>query len=206
MKIKNDIINKVWHFLFLLLVPIVTITMTECLNNVFIYNMTYLGFLGNYLLIIILYFLVYTASGSIRLPLLIINPVLFGLAVAHSYIMDFRGTPFLPMDFLSIKTAAGVANTYNYTPTYKIMTASMIFIFTIILGVKMRTPKYNMLTKVITRCFAGTFSSVLLHKRFCQYGRSPRFLESDKGLPQLRLCIQLFLQYKIPLYVGAERL
>ena len=124
-KIKNDIINKVWHFLFLLLVPIVTITMTECLNNVFIYNMTYLGFLGNYLLIIILYFLVYTASGSIRLPLLIINPVLFGLAVAHSYIMDFRGTPFLPMDFLSIKTAVGVANTYNYTPTYKIMTAAL---------------------------------------------------------------------------------
>lgn len=200
-KIKNDIINKVWHFLFLLLVPIVTITMTECLNNVFIYNMTYLGFLGNYLLIIILYFLVYTASGSIRLPLLIINPVLFGLAVAHSYIMDFRGTPFLPMDFLSIKTAAGVANTYNYTPTYKIMTASMIFIFTIILGVKMRTPKYNMLTKVITRCFAGTFSSVLLilfyfTSVFANLGVRPDFWNQTRGYHNYGFAFNFFCNTK----------
>ena len=200
-KIKNDIINKVWHFLFLLLVPIVTITMTECLNNVFIYNMTYLGFLGNYLLIIILYFLVYTASGSIRLPLLIINPVLFGLAVAHSYIMDFRGTPFLPMDFLSIKTAAGVANTYNYTPTYKIMTASMIFIFTIILGVKMRTPKYNMLTKVITRCFAATFSSVLLilfyfTSVFANLGVRPDFWNQTRGYHNYGFAFNFFCNTK----------
>ncbi|HBJ10847.1 MAG TPA: hypothetical protein DDY61_03945 [Ruminococcaceae bacterium] len=200
-KIKNDIMNKVWHFLFLLLVPIVTITMTECLNNVFIYNMTYLGFLGNYLLIIILYFLVYTASGSIRLPLLIINPVLFGLAVAHSYIMDFRGTPFLPMDFLSIKTAAGVANTYNYTPTYKIMTASMIFIFTIILGVKMRTPKYNMLTKVITRCFAGAFSSVLLilfyfTSVFANMGVRPDFWNQTRGYHNYGFAFNFFCNTK----------
>ena len=185
-KIKNDLLNKIWHLLFLLLMPFVTITMTECLNNVFIYNMTYLGFLGNYLLIIILYFLVFALSGSIRLPLLIINPILFGLAVAHSYIMDFRGTPFLPMDFLSIKTAAGVANTYNYTPTYKVMTASMIFIFTIILGVKMRTPKYNTLTKVISRAFAGTFSSVLLilfyfTSVFANAGVRPDFWNQTRG-------------------------
>ena len=116
---------------FMLLMPFVTITMTECLNDVFIYNMTYLGFLGNYLLVIIMYFIVFALSGSLKLSYLIVNPILFGLGVAHSYIMDFRGTPFLPMDFLSAKTAAGVANTYNYTPTYKIMTAAMIFIFII---------------------------------------------------------------------------
>ena len=188
-KIKNDIMNKVWHFLFLLLVPIVTITMTECLNNVFIYNMTYLGFLGNYLLIIILYFLVYTASGSIRLPLLIINPVLFGLAVAHSYIMDFRGTPFLPMDFLSIKTAAGVANTYNYTPTYKIMTASMIFIFTIILGVKMRTPKYNMLSSVLLILFY--FTSV-----FANLGVRPDFWNQTRGYHNYGFAFNFFCNTK----------
>ena len=200
-KIKNDLLNKIWHLLFLLLMPFVTITMTECLNNVFIYNMTYLGFLGNYLLIIILYFLVFALSGSIRLPLLIINPILFGLAVAHSYIMDFRGTPFLPMDFLSIKTAAGVANTYNYTPTYKVMTASMIFIFTIILGVKMRTPKYNTLTKVISRAFAGTFSSVLLilfyfTSVFANAGVRPDFWNQTRGYHNYGFAFNFFCNTK----------
>lgn len=200
-KIKNDLLNKIWHLLFLLLMPFVTITMTECLNNVFIYNMTYLGFLGNYLLIIILYFLVFALSGSIRLPLLIINPILFGFAVAHSYIMDFRGTPFLPMDFLSIKTAAGVANTYNYTPTYKVMTASMIFIFTIILGVKMRTPKYNTLTKVISRAFAGTFSSVLLilfyfTSVFANAGVRPDFWNQTRGYHNYGFAFNFFCNTK----------
>ena len=143
---------------FMLLMPFVTITMTECLNDVFIYDMTYLGFLGNYLLVVIMYFIVFAITGSFRVSYLTVNPILFGLAVAHSYIMDFRGTPFLPMDFLSIKTAAGVANTYNYTPTYKVMTASLIFIFIIIIGVKTKTPKYNLITKIVSRAFTGTFA------------------------------------------------
>ena len=42
-RIKNDKVNKIWHFVFMLLLPFITITMTECLNNVFIYNMTYLS-------------------------------------------------------------------------------------------------------------------------------------------------------------------
>ena len=124
--------------------------------------MTYLGFLGNYLLVVIMYFIFFALTGSFRVAYLTVNPILFGLAVAHSYIMDFRGTPFLPMDFLSIKTAAGVANTYNYTPTYKVMTAALIFIFIIIIGVKTKTPKYNLIAKIISRAFTGTFAAVLL--------------------------------------------
>ena len=161
-RIKNETANQVWHFAVLLLMPFLTISMTECLNDVFIYNMTYLGFLGNYLVILIMYFIVFALSGSYRLSILIVNPILFGLSVAHSYIMDFRGTPFLPMDFLSITTAAGVANTYNYTLTYKVMTATLIFIFIMVIGAKMKTPDYHIIAKVVLRSFATTFSSVLL--------------------------------------------
>ena len=41
---------------------------------------------------------------------------------------EFRGTPFQPMDFLSIGTAAGVAGTYNFAPSYKLITAILMFI------------------------------------------------------------------------------
>ena len=40
--ILNDKINKIWHFLIILLMPFPAITMSEALNRVFIYNMTYL--------------------------------------------------------------------------------------------------------------------------------------------------------------------
>lgn len=161
-RLKNDMANKVSHLVFLFVMPVITITMTECLNNIFIYNMTYLGFFANYLLVLIFYFIFYAITGKLGLAYLIVNPILFGFATAHSYIMDFRGTPFLPMDFLSITTAVGVANTYDYTPTYKVITASLIFIFIIIIGVKTETPKYNLPVKVISRTFAATFSAVIM--------------------------------------------
>ena len=200
-RIKNDLFNKIWHMLFMLLMPFVTITMTECLNDVFIYNMTYLGFLGNYLLVVIMYFIIFALSGSFRLSYLIVNPILYGLGLAHSYIMDFRGTPFLPMDFLSIKTAAGVANTYNYTPTYKVMTASLIFIFIIIIGVKTKTPKYNLITKIISRTFTGAFAAVLLilfyfTSVFADMGVRPDFWNQTRGYHNYGFAFNFFCNTK----------
>ncbi len=184
--IKSDIFNKIWHLAFLFLMPVVTITMTEALNDVFIYNMTYLGFWANYLVVLCMFFLVFALSGSLRVSYLVVNPVLFGFALAHSYIMDFRGTPFIPMDFFSITTAVGVANTYDYTPTYKVICASLIFIFIIILAIKTKTPKYNLPVKIISRTFMGTFTVVLLllfygSNVFTDLGVKPDFWNQNRG-------------------------
>ena len=74
-KLKNDLTNKIWQFGFFLLMPIVTITMTECLNNVFIYDMTYLGFFGNYVVILVFNFVFFALTGSFRVSYLIVNTV-----------------------------------------------------------------------------------------------------------------------------------
>ena len=184
--IKNAIIEKIVYLAGFFVLPVITITMTECLNDVFIYDMTYLGFLGNYMVVLIMYFIVMALSGSLRVSVLVVNPILFGLAVAHSYIMDFRGTPFLPMDFLSITTAAGVANTYTYTLTYKVMTALLIFIVLIVIGIKAKYPAFNLLTKVISRTFMGTFAAVLLilfygTSVFADMGVKPDFWNQNRG-------------------------
>lgn len=184
--IKNDLFNKIWHLAGLLLMPFATITMTECLNNVFIYNMTYLGFLGNYLVILIMYFIFFALTGNLKVSYLVVTPILYGFALAHCYVMNFRGTPFIPMDFLSITTAAGVANTYNYWPDYKIITGTMLFIFILIISIKTKTPRYNILTKVISRTFAATFSAVLLilffgTSVFADMGVRPDFWNQTRG-------------------------
>ena len=200
-KIKNEKFDKIWHFVFLFLMPFVTITMTEALNNVFIYNMTYLGFLGNYLVLLIFFFLIFAISGNIKIAYLIVNPIVFGFGVAHSYIMDFRGTPFQPMDFLSVTTAVGVANTYDYTPTYKVILASLIFIFIIIISIKMKTPKYNFITKVVSRTFAGTFSAVILllffgTSFFADMGVRPDFWNQNRGYKNYGFVFSFFSNTK----------
>ncbi len=185
-KIKNDIFNKIWHFLFIFIIPLITVTMTECLNSIFVYNMTYLGFFGNYVVVLIFYFIFFALSGSFRFSYIFSTTVLYGFALAHCYVMEFRGTPFLPMDFLSISTAMGVANTYNYAPNYKILTATIIFIFLIIIGIKTKTPKFKLLTKVISRTFMGTFCAVVLllfygTNVFANMGIKPDFWNQSRG-------------------------
>ncbi len=185
-KIKNEKFNKIWHLIFLLLMPIITISMTECLNGIFIYDMTYLGFLGNYLVILIMYFIIFAISGSLKLAYLIINPILYGFALAHCYVVEFRGTPFLPMDFLSVTTAAGVANTYNFMPNFKIVIATLIFIFIMVIGAKTVTPKYTLVAKIILRTFTATFSAILLilffaTSIFADMGIRPDFWNQSRG-------------------------
>ena len=197
-RIKNEKFNKIWHFVFLFIMPIIAMTMTEALNGVFVYNMTYWGFLGNYIVILIFYFIVFTISGNFKITYLVINPILCGFAIAHSYIMDFRGTPFQPMDFLSVTTAVGVANTYDYTPTHKVIVGAMIFIFTVIISLKMKTPKYNVLTKVISRSFAGTFAAVILllfygTSVFVNLGVKPDFWNQNRGYKNYGFVLCFFL-------------
>lgn len=200
-RIKSDKFNKIWHFVFLLLMPVVAMTMTEALNSIFVYDMTYLGFLGNYIVIVIMYFLVFAISGSLRISYLSITPILFVFGLAHSYIMQFRGTPFLPMDFLSVGTAVGVANTYDYTPTYNIVLAFMILVFIMIIGIKTKTPEYNLPTRVIARTFCATFASVILllyfgTSVFADMGVRPDFWNQNRGYKNYGFVFSFFSNTK----------
>lgn len=183
---KNSIINKIWHIVFMLFLPIITITMTECLNGVYIYDMTYLGFIGNYAVVLLLYLFIFALSGSLKISYSSVTAVLYGFALAHSYILEFRGTPFLPMDFLGITTAVGVANTYNYTPTYKMILATLLFVFIMVLTIKTKTPKYNIIVRIISRSALSVFCVSLLlvfytTNFFAKMGAQPDFWNQARG-------------------------
>lgn len=201
LKIKSEIINKIWHFALIPLLPFVTITMTECLNNIFIYDMTYLGFFANYILILLFYFFVFAICGSLRVSIIAVNIPLYGLALAHSYVVEFRGTPFIPMDFLSITTAANVANTYTYRLTHTVVTASLIFIFLMVLGIRISTPKIKIITKIIVRTFMGTFFAVImiifyLTSIFADMGIKPDFWNQSRGYRNYGFAFSFFCNTK----------
>ena len=184
--VKKEKTDKILHFVVLFLMPLVTMIMTECLNGVFVYDMTYMGFFFNYATILLMFFIVFALCGSFRVSYISVNTVLFLFATTHCYLMDFRGTPFLPMDFFSISTGKGVASTYNYAPNYKLVTATLIFIFIIIVAIKTKTPKYNFLTKVISRSAAATVSAVMIilffnTNVFTDMGIHPDFWNQNRG-------------------------
>lgn len=200
-KIKNNIFYGIWYLLLMFILPLVTITMTECLNGVFIYDMTYLGFFGNYVVTLLFYFLFFAVSGSLRVSVIVVNSILFGLALAHCYIMVFRGTPFVPMDFLSVSTAVGVANTYDYSFTYTMIIGILLYIFIIVVGIKLSAPKFHMIVKIISRCFTGSFFAVVMiifyfTSIFANLGVKPDFWNQTRGYRNYGFTLNFFCNTK----------
>ena len=186
LNIKNNKIRKILFLALFLLMPIITMTMSECLNNIWIYDMTYLGFAGNYIIILLLYCFVFAVSGSLKVCILSVTPVIYGFALAHAYIVSFRGTPFIPMDFLSITTAINVGSTYDYTPTDIIILGTLLFIFITVIGIKVSTPEFKLPTIIISRIFTGVFFAVIaagfyLTSVFANAGIKPDFWNQSRG-------------------------
>lgn len=200
-RLKNPKADKVYQLLTLFVMPIFAMTMTEALNGVYIFKMRALGFLGNYLVILIFYCLLFALTGSLRVTFLSINTVIYGLALAHAYVMVFRGTVFQPMDFFSITTAMGVANTYDFTPTATIMLATFLFIFLTNYAIKTNTPKYTIPTKIISRALTGTFSTVVLiifffTSTFANLGVKPDFWKQERGYNRYGFVFNFFCNTK----------
>ena len=130
---KEKIANLMNVAAFLLL-PLVSITMVECLNYVFVYNMYYVDFINNYILYLLFYGIIYAISGSFKASVMIINPLMFAFGLANYYLYTFRGSPFVPMDFLGITTAKGVADSYDFSPNYQITISFVLLVFIMVVG------------------------------------------------------------------------
>ncbi len=196
--VKNTLLSKILHWVAIAAMPFLMITTLECLNNVFVYDMTYLGFIGNYLLLLLFYGLLFAITGSFKWTLLIVNVPLFGLGIAHNYISEFRGTPFLPMDFLGFKTAVNVAGTYNYKPTYGIITATLLMAIILTLTLKINTPVFKLRTKIITRVVSGVLSLTVFvvyyaTSFFVNMGIVPDFWNQSRGYNNYGFSLMFFL-------------
>lgn len=63
-------------------------------------------------------------------------PMLFGLA--NYFVVNFRSSPIVPWDFLSLGTASSVAGNYEFTITYRLAFVLLGFAYVIITAEKLR--------------------------------------------------------------------
>ena len=153
--------TNILNVLAFFLLPFVSITMVECLNYVFVYNMYYVDFINNYILYLLFYGIVYAISGSFKASVMIINPLMFAFGLANYYLYTFRGSPFVPMDFLGITTAKGVADSYDFSPNYQITISFVLLVFIMVVGYKLKTPRMHISTKIISR-ISASFAAVTI--------------------------------------------
>lgn len=204
---QNKKVQSIAPWVIAALMPFVTITMTECLNNIFVYNMYYHAFIYGYILDILLCAFIFGICGNIRASVITTNVIVYLLALANYYVKLFRGTPFLPIDFASVGTAKNVAGTYDYTPSYNVIVATILLVFIIVVALKYKTPKLKTPVKIIVRssCVA-VFATILIifftTDSFAKINLKPDFWNQTRGYKNDGVVLSFFLNLKY-LYVSA---
>ena len=108
----------------------------ELLNKNNLFDLYIRRLIFNFIVIIFLHLFIYAICNKIKLTIIIINSLIFIIGLANYVIVCFRGTPLVPWDILSIKTAAYVASSYTFSFSYHLLLAISLFIFIISLALK----------------------------------------------------------------------
>lgn len=112
----------------------------------------------------VLYFLIGRMHIAIRIELGL--AAIFGLT--NHYVMAFRSTPFVPWDIFSIRTATSVADSYDFTPSTRVVLVTLGFLLLGILAQLLKTsPRINwkirlcsaLLTTVVLCVFVNTLQN-----------------------------------------------
>lgn len=100
-------------------------------SGAFYERMKFIGFL-NVLFHTAVYILLYVGTDSLRKSIVIGSSIFGILGIANHYVWLFRGTAISIEDISSIRTAAGVASNYDYTPDrYIILLGILVLLWTI---------------------------------------------------------------------------
>lgn len=202
--VKIDLSGKasaIVNTIIVLLLPIVAMTMVECLNGVFTWDWSPRTLFLNYILYMLFYGTVYVFSGSYRLPMIVMNALFFILALTNFYVKAFRGTPFIPMDLFAAGTAANVAAAYDFSFNHQVVIAIVLLAFLTVTAVRLRTPRMHLILKVASRVFFGVLavsivSIYLFTDLYAQAGLSPDFWSQSRGYRKTGVVMNFCLNTK----------
>lgn len=178
--------QKIYSVLLYLLVPFLALFMSECIQGVFIYNFSPLATMANYLLFLLLYSLCTVFSGTLRISIIIITPIIFIFSVTADFILTSRGTPLMPADLVTVATGLDVAAGYSLSITVDYITGFLTFLGIEILAVKMPKYKRRRYSGIINRTVSLVLIAAALIPFYttdvaADHGLKPDFWNQERG-------------------------
>lgn len=167
---KNDILKKagssIISLLLVILPPAACFYLMECYShNPFMVVRPWAQFftIVLFLLVTIVLFLL---TGKLKTAHRIVYGVAMIYGIANSYVVRFRTNPIVPWDIFSWKTAASVADNYNFMPDTRMVVVTLVFLVAIALFhfIKVKVTRFVFwkrlipaaLVAVVLSLFAGT--------------------------------------------------
>ena len=115
-------------------------------------------------------------TGSRKMALKIQSITSLGIGVLEYYVLAFRGTPIVPWDFFSLKTAASVSADYDYSLEWQAILSILGFIVLILLEDKIKDVRLNRKEWVV-RLSGGVLAFSILFGEY-QMLKSPQFVSN----------------------------
>ena len=158
---KFDIVyNKIFKNLYMT-IPLLQLLLLELFSHRI--RMCSVPFLLNVGIFYALFLILLVICGHKGLPVVITSVLWGGIGLANAMLLQFRQTPILPWDLLSVKTALSVSSGYHLVFTSRIILTLVCYIVLVILGFYLlkekafKTPKKRIISLIIT-----LFLSVIL--------------------------------------------
>ncbi len=185
---EKDWVRIFLMLLLLLAAPMVMMVAVERLNGHFIteFLIPREDIWENYVVYLLLYLLAFGLSGSIRISVMTVSPILLIFGIANMYVKDFKGSPLVPMDLASIRTAGNVAAGYTYEVGFEIAFALCLTVMLMAFSCRLSMPKrkkpgqiaLRLLSLLIVGGFAYTFYYT---DTIADYGLKPDFFNQTRG-------------------------
>lgn len=132
----SDRVNLIISIVSLLVSILFSYIIIELLNQNNLFNLYIRRLIFNFIVIIFLHLFIYALSSKFSLSIILSNSIVFVLGLVNYTVTCFRGTPLVPWDVLSIKTAAYVASSYTFEFSYHLLVALSLFAFIFSVGLK----------------------------------------------------------------------
>ena len=147
-RLKAALVTKIWTGVFAVLIPGLSFVFVEAYYRGYWHVGASLSyeiakpFSSMFLLNMLLYYLFFLSfaflTGSFALGYGIASGFLMSIAIGNFYVQQFRGSPIVPWDFLSIRTAANVAGNFEYKIYWQMLLATLAFVFVFLTIGKMK--------------------------------------------------------------------
>ena len=147
-RIPRGVFSIIWTIAWAVLIPGLSFVIVEAYNRGYWHvgaRVSYeiadpfsIMFLLNLLLYYLFFLSLTFLFGSFFAGYATAASILMGVAIVNFYVQQFRGSPIVPWDFLSVRTAANVAGNFEYKIYWQMLLATYGFVFLLLTIGKMK--------------------------------------------------------------------
>ncbi|MCR5795023.1 MAG: LTA synthase family protein [Solobacterium sp.] len=200
-KKRSDRVTTVYGAVLFFAAPLLMETGVELLNGNFLWDISNPANIWfNYAVYLMLELIFYALSGSVRFSIITDTAISAVFGIVNMFVKEYKGSPLLPWDVLSIRTAGNVAASFEYTANSELVFSVTLFVLIAFLALiaQKRELKFRKWCRAVSLCVFLAVSGVfyLTEVPAKVFGAAPDFFNQTRGYEMMGAFAEFFVNTK----------